>query len=149
MPDLYPPNKAFPHRTLDELREGVRANFRAEMERLGVHDERMTERFRVFCFKHDFEVLLLAAEDRLLAHLGRPSSPVSWTEPVEEQNHDKPPKRVVEEVFRACGERYRETADAPLILEGAGYPTLAERCPEGFGALVHFLESAAPATTTT
>jgi hypothetical protein len=102
----------------------------------------VAERFRVFGFKYDFEVLLLAAKDALLAHLGRSSSPVSWTEPVEEQNHDKPPKRVVEELFAACGERYRETVDAPRILEDVDYEALAERCPEGFGALVVFLASA-------
>lgn len=149
VPDLYPPNKAFPHRTLAELRDGVRANFRAEMKRLGVSDERVAARFKVFCFKYDFEVLLLAAEDRLLAHLGRSSSPVGWTEPVEDQNHDKPPKRVVEELFAACGERYRGTVDAPRILEGTGYRALAEQCSEGFGALVDFLEAVGPTTPTT
>lgn len=144
LPDLYPPNKAFPHRTFDELRDGIEQNFRDEMERLNVTDERLPGRFHVFCLKHDLEVLLLAAKDVLAHDLDISELRVSWTTPVEDQNHDRPPKRVVEGLFRSHGRTYRETVDAPRILERADPDTIAERCPQCFGPYVEFLDALPP-----
>ncbi|WP_022835892.1 DUF4276 family protein [Salisaeta longa] len=140
LPDLYPPNAGFPHETVEELREGMQETFRAHVQEKGLQDARLGQRFEAFCFKHDLEALVLAAENSLGARLGTDSLPVSWQTPVEDQNHDKPPKRIVEELFEAHGTRYRGAIDAPLILSRARYEDIVEQCPQGFGPFVEFLE---------
>jgi hypothetical protein len=63
MPDLYPKNKAFPHETFEELKAGIVKNFDSALQSKGRKvDARLRERFKVFCFKHDLEALVLAAE---------------------------------------------------------------------------------------
>ncbi|HKH43197.1 MAG TPA: DUF4276 family protein [Thermoanaerobaculia bacterium] len=142
LPDLYPKNHGFPHSTPEELAEGIFQQFRAVLARKGLHDGgRLENRFRVFCFKHDLEALLLAAFEPLRARLGAPGLRRTWPLPVEDVDHGRPPKRVVEELFREHGKSYRETVDAPLILGGASYQTLAEECPQCFQPFVRFLES--------
>jgi hypothetical protein len=141
LPDLYPKNHGFPHSTAEELIEGVLQQFRAILARKGLHDQRLETRFQVFCFKHDLEALVLAAFEQLKARLGAPGLRRTWSLPVEDVDHGNPPKRVVEELFREHGQRYRETVDAPLILGGASYPMLAEECPQCFQPFVRFLES--------
>jgi hypothetical protein len=137
LPDLYPRNKGFPHETVDELVEGVTENFRRAL-RAG-DDPRLAGRFRVFCFKHDLEALLLASEEGLRLRLGASSLEPQWRIPVEDQDHDCPPKRIVEELFRKHGKRYTATLDAPLILGASNYQDLAARCPQCFGPFVAFL----------
>ena len=127
VPDLYPRNKAFPHETAQELAAGVLANFRSAFERKKVEDERVARRFRVFCFKHDLEALVLAAEDGLRSRLGARSLKPTWTIPVEDQDHEQPPKHVVEQLFRDHNRRYVDTIDAPIILHAASYQELAEK----------------------
>ncbi|PSR00213.1 MAG: hypothetical protein BRD48_01810 [Bacteroidetes bacterium QS_9_68_14] len=139
LPDLYPPNKAFDHETVEELRSGIRKHFRTCLREKGIDDERMERRFKVFCFKHDFEALVLAARDALLRHLDADAFATSWHTPVEDQNHDKPPKRIVEELFAAHDRKYVETVDAPRILGNAHYETVVERCPQCFAPFVDFL----------
>src|SRR5262249_10196720 len=63
MPDLYPRNKVFKHETFEQLQSGILKRFDAELGRKGIQDDRLKERFKVFCFKHDLEALLLAAEE--------------------------------------------------------------------------------------
>jgi hypothetical protein len=140
MPDLYPRDKAFPHQTCAELRDGIMANFERALQQKKVGDARMKDRFKVFCFKHDLEALLLACEDSLRVRLGVQYLDVSWRKPVEDQDHYEPPKRVVERLFRENGFRYRDTVDAPIILRGASYLDVAERCPQCFGPFVEFLQ---------
>jgi hypothetical protein len=71
LPDLYPRNKGFPHETVNELVEGVTENFRNALRKKGVgNPAELESRFRVFCFKYDVEVLLLAAEEGLRRRLG-------------------------------------------------------------------------------
>jgi hypothetical protein len=141
LPDLYPKNHGFPHSTADELTEGVRHQFRAILARKGIHDQRLESRFHVFCFKHDLEALVLAAFEPLKARLDAPELRRTWRLPVEEVNHGRPPKRVVEDLFREHRQIYRETVDAPLILGGASHLTLVEECPQCFAPFVRFLES--------
>lgn len=141
LPDLYPPNKAFPHETVEELRGGIKQTFRDHLRDKGVDDRRVERRFHVFCFKHDFEALVLAAEEALLKHLETDTPGVTWRTPVENQNHDKPPKRVVEELFKAHDQKYVETVDAPRILKNTRYKTIADRCPQCFGPFVDFLSN--------
>ncbi|WP_287127507.1 DUF4276 family protein [Candidatus Cyanaurora vandensis] len=99
MPDLYPKNKGFPHETKEALYAGIRHRFVQDLEKKGVSDDpHYSDRFKVFCFKHDFEVLILAAEAVLKNYLGVSSLPRTWRLPVEDQNHSKFPKSVVEEL---------------------------------------------------
>jgi Domain of unknown function (DUF4276) len=139
LPDLYPKNHGFPHVTFEELVAGIRKNFRHAMDRKGVRDERLEARFQVFCFKHDLEALVLAAHEALKARLQADDLAVAWTLPVEDVDHGRPPKRVVEEIFASHGQRYKDTVDAPMILGASRYETVAARCPQCFGPFVAFL----------
>lgn len=144
LPDLFPRNKGFPHATCAE----IEAEQRRRLERLLVEqrqDVRAAQRFRTFCLKHDLEALVLAAEEALAARLGRPLETLRgrWRRPVEDQDHECPPKRVVEELFRECGLSYQASVDAPLILRDAALATIVERCPQCFGPFVDWLRSLA------
>lgn len=146
MPDLYPPNKGFNHTTYQELEAGIMSQFNQELTRKGINDQRLIERFRVFCFKYDLEALVLASETQLRTHLGLRKDqnfPISWTIPVEDQNHDQPPSRIVERLFKAYNEPYQKTVDSVKILEKANYQDIAERCPQCFKPFVEFLENLA------
>jgi Domain of unknown function (DUF4276) len=142
LPDLYPKNRGFPHTTFAELQAGILENFRAAARRQKIQKvQELEPRFKVFCFKHDLEALLLAAFEPLKAHLRSPSLKPTWSLPVEDVNHDRPPKRVVEELFESCGQRYTDTVDAPLVLGASHYAELAKACPQCFQPFVEFLES--------
>lgn len=141
VPGLYPKNVGFAHETCAELREGILGRFREALREKKIDDNRLLDRFHVFCLKHDLEVLLLAAREELLGRLGTSKPKVVWAEPVEEQNHGNPPKRIVERLFAEHGNYYQEAVDAPLILAGADYRIIADRCPECFKPFVEFLES--------
>lgn len=141
MPDLYPFNKEIPHETASELQDVITAQFKAALRAKGLNDERYLERFKVFCFKHDLEALVLAAEEALALRLETNKLKVTWRIPVEDQNNDTPPKRIVEALFAAHGQRYAETVDTPLILGMADYHAITEACPECFKPFVDFLES--------
>lgn len=142
MPDLYPKNRGFPHETPVELSSGILKNFRAALERKKVgNPEELEGRFRVFCFKHDLEALILAAFEELKAHLGAPSLARGWSGPVEDVDHDRPPKRVVEQLFQEHGQRYKDTVDAPAILGMSRYEVIAGQCPQCFRPFLDFLAS--------
>ncbi len=139
LPDLYPRDKAFPHVTFEEMRDGICQNFdRALRDKIG-DDFRPRERFKVFCFKHDLEALLLAAPEALEMRLGVQSLTPTWIIPVEDQNHDQPPKRIIEALFEKYNGRYVDTVDAPLILGLADYREIADACPQCFNPFVEFL----------
>lgn len=141
MPDLYPKNVDLPHETYAELREQLQSEFGRVLARKCVDDERIRQRFWVFCFKHDLEALVLAAEEQLASRLGVASVACTWIKPVEDQDHNRPPKRIVEQLFLEHGDRYQDTIDAPLILGASNYVTIAERCPQCFKPFVEYLES--------
>jgi hypothetical protein len=142
LPDLYPGNKAFPHQTVAELTVGIQRNFEMALLSKGLADDvRIQERFKVFCFKHDLEALLLAAQRALAHRLGIKSIAVTWRIPVEDQNQDNPPKRIVESLFTERGKRYRDTVDASIILGACQYQEIADRCPQCFRPFVEFLAS--------
>jgi hypothetical protein len=141
MPDLYPQNVGFDHETVQELENGILENFNQVLQSKRITDNRLIERFRVFCFKHDLEALILAAESQLTSVLGVNSLTVTWTRPVEDQNHNVPPKNIVEGIFIRCGKKYKGTIDAPKILGSARYQDIAEQCPQAFGLFVEFLEN--------
>lgn len=140
MPDLYPKNKAFRHETFEEMKAGLLKNFDDALQSKGRKaDTRLRERFKVFCFKYDLEALILAAEEALKVRLGVTALARRWRVPVEDQDHDCPPKRIVQELFEKCGKRYQGTVDAPLILGASRYQKIADRCPQCFKPFVQFL----------
>ncbi|MBD2484204.1 DUF4276 family protein [Planktothrix sp. FACHB-1365] len=144
IPDLYPPNRLFTHTTYQELEAGIMTQFNQELTRQGINDQRLIERFRVFCFKYDLEALVLASEAQLKTRLGLRNNqnfPISWTIPVENQNHDQPPSRIVERLFKAYNKTYVKKVDPAFILGQANYQDLAERCPQCFKPFVEFLEN--------
>ena len=141
MPDLYPKDTGGPHQTYEELKNLVQNNFTEVLKLKNISDTRINQRFRVFCFKHDLEALVLAAEEQLAARLGAASIQTTWVKPVENQDHNKPPRQIVEEIFKKHNDYYRGTIDAPLILGDSDYTTIAQRCPQCFKPFVDYLES--------
>jgi len=142
LPDLYPKNKAFPHETVAELVAGIQRAFLQSLTlKTSSTINTCQDRFRVFCFKHDMEALVLASEENLRSRLQIANLRRVWRVPVEDQNHNLPPKRVVEGLFQHCRKRYRDTVDAPVILGSSNYGTIAERCPQCFKPFVNFLSS--------
>lgn len=139
IPDLYPPHRAFRHETAEELQAGIVENFRLALQDKGIDDQRIMDRFKVFCFKYDLEALVLAAEEALKLRLGVKNLKRTWRLPVEDQNHDHPPSRVIDDLFREHHQSYKKRADAPLILGMSQYLTIAERCPQCFKPFVEFL----------
>jgi len=134
LPDLYPPNVVHPHASCDELKKTLVGAFKDECRRLKVDATPLLPRFHVYCLKHDLEALLLASETQLKRHLGFERFPrsIKWVKPVEDQDHHRPPKRVVEDLFAHAKRRYVDTVDAPLILGGADPSDLPQRCPQCF-----------------
>lgn len=143
MPDLYPKNKGFAHETVNELKYGVTTKFRSELiSKCGDTAGHLENRFKVFCFKHDLEALVLASNDALKDRLGVDWLEPIWITPVEDQNHDNPPKRIVEELFRKCGKHYKSSIDAPVILSLVDYRDIANLCDQNFKPFVKFLTEA-------
>lgn len=79
------------------------------------------DRFYPTAFKHDLEMLLLAAREELRKVLDTNDALGNWRHPVEDQNQIKPPKYVIDELFRAKrGRKYRDTVHAKAVLEKVG-----------------------------
>jgi Domain of unknown function (DUF4276) len=144
MPDLYPRDKAFAYETFQELRDGIYERFEAALRRKGASDSPIRDRFKVFCFKYELEVLLLAGEEALREQLQLPSMKVHWRIPVEDQNHERPPKRIIQPLFAQRGMEYIETYHAPLILAKCRYEEICSRCPQCFAPFVRFLTDVKP-----
>lgn len=126
LPDLYPndgyENTPYRHTNLQDLK-AVQARLvgQALVQKFGFSREQCDGalmRFFPSAFKHDMEVLLLAAKEELRLVLGTPDNIGNWRHPVEDQNQVKPPKYVVEELFRTKrGRNYRDTVHAGAVLE--------------------------------
>jgi len=145
MPDLYPKDVGFEHETFDQLETGVLEEFnKALMNRRVADDIRIKDRFKVFCFKYDLEALILASEEALKSRLGVNRLDVTWRKPVEDQDHNHPPKRIVEKLFEKHGSRYQATVDAPLILGASDYKEIADKCAQCFKPFVEFLTNLQP-----
>lgn len=125
LPDLHPtyPSGQHAHRNLASLQELQRKlvkdslvqHFKIKRNDL---DSTM-ERFQGSALKHDLEMLLLASKAQLRKILNTSDRLGNWTNPVENQNNDRPPKLVVKELFRTKSQgrkNYRETIHAPQIL---------------------------------
>lgn len=128
LPDLYPNQEyvggRFEHSDIGQLMSvqkkevsnTLRNNFNVNMAQV----QQLLERFLPSALKYDLEMLLLAAKDQLRRYLGTSHQLVgNWRSPVEDQNQNRPPKRIVEELFRnrsTSGNAYRDTKDASAIL---------------------------------
>ena len=141
LPDLYPmayydgtPNA---HRSFADLERLLTARFAKEAQRYRVSPATQAH-FRVYCLKHDLEVLLLACRDELRQRLGTDHALGQWRSPVEDQNDDQPPKRVIEGLFKKYRHKpdYIETVDAPWILERASLEAVLARCSQCFAPFV-------------
>jgi hypothetical protein len=126
LPDLYPnaeySHTEFKHADLPELK-AVQARL-VQNALLTVfllsptNAQARLARFFPSALKHDLEALLLAAVDELRQTLGTEETLGKWRHPVEDQNQQKPPKYVVEELFRTKkGRCYRDTVHARAVLE--------------------------------
>jgi hypothetical protein len=125
LPDLYPASSTgdpmYRHTNLEELsrvQKRLVMDALQSMQGLRESEARLhLDRLCASAFKHDFEMLLLAAHESLRRVLGTRDRLGSWTIPVEEQDLAKPPKRLVEDLFKAKRRRaYRDTTDAPAVL---------------------------------
>lgn len=149
LPDLYPmsvydktPNA---HRSFADLERLLRDRFDARARSVGL-DTKTYARFRVHCLKHDLEVLLLAAPDQLRRRLGTGDALRGrWLNPVEDQNDDRPPKRVVEALFDQYRKKpkYTDTIDAPWVLKQASLEAITAACPQRFAPFVSELRGLA------
>ena len=127
LPDLYPNQPyvetIYEHPNLTELESVQKREVSNALQRIfGVdHSQvgQLIERFLPSALKHDLEMLLLAAQRELRGYLGTPDQLGKWRSPVEDQNQQRPPKRIVEELFRTKSKTryaYRDTKDASAIL---------------------------------
>lgn len=118
LPDLYPiaPYRGTPHEhadlpALQTLQKSLVEEALRTVFKVTKTDSAMG-RFHASAMKHDLEVLLLAAKASLRTRLKTKEALGNWRNPPEDQNHDKPPKRIVEELFRTkLGRAYLDTTD--------------------------------------
>ena len=127
LPDLYPnrdyADTEYKHDNLEQLRDLqtrlVKQSLQQEVRRGDVDSH--IARFYPSALKHDLEVLLLAATSQLQSRLKMSNKPSGWRRPPEDQNQNKPPKRIVEELFqRELKRSYRENTDSHAILREVG-----------------------------
>ena len=123
LPDLYPnrdyADTEYKHNNLQELQGVQRRLVKQHVQQMGRRtdiDSHMA-RFYASALKHDLEMLLLAATSQLQSRLNMSNRPSGWRRPPENQNQNKPPKKIVEELFRRhIGQPYREIVDSHAIL---------------------------------
>jgi len=122
------------------MKEGIINIFKSAMQSKYIsQDSTLIERFKVFCFKHDLEALILASKESLKRYLHTDQICVTWYIPVEDQNHEKPPKYIVEDLFRKYGMNYNAKHDAPYICWMNEYQDIANECKQCFKPFVDFL----------
>ena len=145
LPDLYPnreyANTDYKHDNLKQLQDVqtqlVKQNLQQQVRRTEV-DSHMA-RFYASALKHDLEVLLLAATSQLQSRLKMRNRPSGWRRPPEDQNQNRPPKKIVEELFRRHLKRaYRQISDSDAILRNADLREVAEQCP-AFRAMIDWI----------
>lgn len=149
LPDLYPmrvyDGTRNAHRSFEQLRAVLIGRFNAEADRIAL-PANLRQRFRVHCLKHDLEALLLAAPEVLRERLKTSDGlKGQWRLPVEDQDDQRPPKRVVEDLFKKYRKKpnYVDTLDAPWILQRASLEAVAVACPQRLRPLVEELRTVA------
>jgi hypothetical protein len=125
LPDLYPnatySSTEYRHTNLPELKNTQSKLVRGSLvSAFGLSDASADDamiRFYPSALKHDLEMLLLAAVVHLRSVLDTSDTLGNWRHPVEEQNQNRPPKRIVEELFYAKRKiQYRDTVHASGVL---------------------------------
>lgn len=127
LPDFYPnsvyESTPYKHENMEVLKQVQEREVSSALESIyGLRRDKARsalERFFASALKHDLEMLLLAAQEQLRDYLGTRERLGNWQNPVEEQNQDHPPKRVVENLFLTKSRKrqaYRDTFHAPAIL---------------------------------
>ncbi len=127
LPDLYPNQPyvgtKFNHTDMIQLKSVQKEQVSNALQNIfGVNSskaQRLLGRFLPSALKHDLEMLLLAAQEELRSYLGTDARLGNWRNPVEDQNQNQPPKRIVEQLFRTkskAGRAYRDTKDASAVL---------------------------------
>lgn len=142
LPDLHPMDA---HGSLAGLRKLLMERFTKRADHLRL-PAAVRDHFRVHCLKHDLEVLLLASPEALRQRLKTQDQlKRAWRQPVEDQDGDQPPKRVVEQLFDKYRKKpaYQDTVDAPCILERAELEEVMKMCPQCFAPLVAELKALA------
>jgi hypothetical protein len=145
LPDLYPnaeyDGTRYRHADLAELQRVQTSLVREWLDKTfsirGADARSTLARFHPSALKHDLEMLLLAAQEQLRVALRTTDSLGHWRKPVEDQNQQRPPKRIVEELFRTKLRRgYRATRHAPSVLRQVAdmrtilyYTNRAANCP--------------------
>lgn len=149
LPDLYPmasyDEGPHPHRSFSEMDKLLRHRFLSRAAKIDV-PAHAHGHFRVHCLKHDLEALLLAAPDQLRQRLKtKDALRGRWRNPVEDQNDNRPPKRVVEDLFRQYRNQpgYVDTVDASWILERASLAEVERACPQCFAPFARDLRALA------
>jgi len=140
VPDLYPLNKGCTHSNYAELKNSLTNAFKKECKRLNLDAGEKVKRFFVHCFKYDLEVLLLAAFDELERFL-KGKIKRTWVLPVENQNNDNPPKRIIERLFAAKKMKFINTIHSPRILAGVSIDDLLIKCPQNFAPFYNDLHN--------
>ncbi len=148
LPDLYPnqnyANTEYRHNNLKELQnvqnrlvnKSLSSEKKIREADVGSH----MARFYASALKHDLEVLLLAATSQLQSRLKTQDKLRGWRLPPEDQNQNKPPKRIVEELFSKYrkGKSYNDVEDGPAILRNADLREVAEQCP-AFRVMINWI----------
>ena len=145
LPDLYPMSRyedtRNEHSSYDDLENLLKRRFECRANEINLPTN-VRQRFKVYCLKYDLEALILAAPDQLRRRLRTKDRLTNnWRKPVEDQNDEHPPKRIVEMLFRRYRKKpgYVDTADAPWIFEHADLATIEQACPQQFGPFVSCL----------
>jgi len=148
LPDLYPMARYAgtrnAHSSFEELESLLRTRFEEHAAEAKL-PKATWRRFRVHCLKHDLEVLLLAAPDELRQRLRTTDRLTKgWRKPVEDQNDQRPPKRVVRDLFHKYRRKrgYIDTVDAPWILEKADLVAIEKACSQRFRPFLADLRAA-------
>ena len=152
LPDLYPnqnyANTEYRHNNLRDLQgvqtRLVKQHLEQKVRRAEI-DSHMA-RFYASALKHDLEVLLLAATSQLQSRLKTQDKLSGWRRPPENQNQNKPPKRIIEGLFSKYrkGKSYNDVEDGPAILRNADLREVVfdergvEQCP-AFRAMIDWI----------
>jgi hypothetical protein len=85
-------------------------------------------RFHAHVAQHDFEAWLLPYWDKLQARAGK-NMPRPTGSP-ESVNHQKPPAKRIDELFRKGNRSYSKVLDGSKILESVNLQLAIDQCPE-------------------
>lgn len=147
LPDLYPMSRyadtSNAHSSFADIEKLLQERFECRADEINL-PANVRQRFQVHCLKHDLEALILAAPDQFRQRLKtRDKLSRTWRKPVEDQDDNHPPKRIVEELFKRYRKNpgYVDTTDAPWILDRADLASVEKACTQQFAPFVATLRT--------